>query len=119
MERGAPLPHYRQSIFTFTLVGAMQKEQQIVLELMDGGPQVSKAVMAMSWDGTTLRSTCPEDILVLWSIALLVARVAPTSLIISELYENCNGPSSPSLDSSTGTHNNTAWSLSGMAAGAD
>jgi hypothetical protein len=50
------------------LLRAMQEEQQTALELMECGPQFSTA--------TSLRTTFPEDFILLWTSALLVAFIS-------------------------------------------
>lgn len=49
---------------------------------------------------------CPEDIILLVSIALFVAFMVTTSIVIYGLYENSQGVSRPSLGSVTGINNN-------------
>lgn len=54
-----------------------------------------------------LKTLCPKNFMLLWSIALLVVPVT-TSLTIYELYENSKGVSSPSLGSIIGTYNSNS-----------
>lgn len=56
---------------------------------------------------------------VLHAIMKLSCFVAFTSLLIYKFYENSKGVSNPSLGSVSGTHDNTAWSLSIIAAETD
>lgn len=53
----------------------------MALEFIVCSPPVSLTMMCLPQRGRTLRTTCPEDFRLLWSIALLVALVVTTSLI--------------------------------------
>ena len=65
---------------------AMQEERQIAFELMECGPAVTTGMMCLSGRGIGEgRNTCPEDFVLLWSLALLDAL---TSLLVLELCEN-------------------------------
>jgi hypothetical protein len=69
----------------------MQEEQQTAL-LMECNPLVSTVIMGVPWGGRALRTMCPENFMLLWSVALPVA-LAP--LLIYELYENSQGVPPP------------------------
>jgi hypothetical protein len=52
----------------------MQEERQIAFELMECGPAVTTGMMCLSGRGIGKgRNTCPEDFVLLWSLALLDA----------------------------------------------
>lgn len=52
-----------------------------------------------------MRTMCPEDLLLLLSIALIGSFMVTTSLIIYSLCENSQRVSIPSVDGVTGTYN--------------
>lgn len=59
------------------------------------GQMVNMIMMGVPWRGRTPRAMCPENLILLWNITLLV--VVTMSLLINEFYENSKGASSPSL----------------------
>lgn len=81
---------------SWSLPGAIQEEQQAALELIGHGLAASKTMSSEPWRGRVLR-TCPEDLMLLLSIALLITFMVTMSPIIYEFYENSKGVSSPSL----------------------
>ena len=71
-------------------------------------PTISTAMMLVPQRGGSQRTECPEDSMLLWSTALLMALSVFTSFLISGLCEDPKGTPSPSLGSIIGTHNNSA-----------
>lgn len=64
--------------------------------------RAAKPSPSESSSGRAAGTTCPEDLMLLLSTALLIALAAVTSIVIYELHENSQGVSSPSLGSVTG-----------------
>ena len=64
-------------------------------------PNSCHAHDACPWDRQIPRSKCPEDVMILWSIALLVVLSILTFFLISGLCEDPKGASSPSLAASS------------------
>lgn len=76
---------------------------QATLKLLEFNSVVSINTPSEPWRGRALKTTCPEHLMLLLSIALEVC----TFLIIYELHEYSKGVSSHSLGSATGTYNNS------------
>lgn len=64
----------------------MLEEQKEALKVMENGSPVSINMMGVSWRGRNLRTTFPEELILLLKITLLIALAVTTSLIIYELY---------------------------------
>lgn len=77
------------------------------LELMENGSPGSIITLGVPQRGRGPVTVFPENIMLLLSIALLIALDITASPIIYELYEKSKGVSRPSLDSVTGTYSNS------------
>lgn len=73
----------------------MGEKQQAALELMEKSSSVSILMVGVPRRGRGPVTAFPQNLVMLLSIAVLIAFSVTTSLEIYELYENSKGVSSP------------------------
>lgn len=99
------LPLLSSPISSWSMLGVILEEQQAVLEFMKYDLAVCISTLRELWRARALRIMCPEDVMLLLSIALLITLLVTTSQfqISYDLKESSKWVSCPSLGSVTGT----------------